>query len=70
MPELEILRAAGHITCELVGDEQLLEPEFRLFFRDVWPRMSEDERGVVREFLWVLRTRVKRRDNGSGGSNG
>ena len=55
-----MLIAAGHVTGEIESDDQLLEPEMRLFFRDVWSRMSEEERGVVRNFIEVLTVRVRR----------
>jgi len=59
--EPEMLSAAGYLSDgHEPSDEQLLEPQLRVFFRDVWPRMSEDERGVVREFVGVLTQRVRR----------
>ena len=51
IPVMRALHSASHVSREYEpSDDQYLEPEFRLFFRDVWPRMSEDERGVVSEF--------------------
>ena len=58
--ELEVLSAAGHVTVEVESDERLLEPEMRLFFKDTWPQMSEDERGVLRELVGVLGARIGR----------
>jgi transcriptional regulator with XRE-family HTH domain len=57
--EPEMLTSAGYLSDgHEPSDDQLLEPEFRVFFRDVWPRMSEDERGVVRDFLFMFTVRV------------
>jgi transcriptional regulator with XRE-family HTH domain len=57
--ESVMLTAAGYLSDgHELSDEQLLEPELRVFFRDVWPRMSEDEKGMVRDFLFVFTTRV------------
>jgi transcriptional regulator with XRE-family HTH domain len=60
--ELEMLAATGVIgEGEEKSDNQYMEPEVRVFFRDVWPRMNEDERGVVSDYLQVMRVRVERR---------
>ena len=63
--EPEMLTAAGYLSDEHEpSDEQLLEPQLRVFFRDVWPRMSEDEKGMVRDFVEMLRSRfVDRRES-------
>lgn len=58
--ELEVLAAAGYVTGDVNADDQLLEPELRLFFRDTWPQMSEDEQGVLKELAGVLGARIGR----------
>ncbi len=60
--ELEMLAAAGLIAeGEEKSDDQYLEPEFRVFFRDVWPKMSEDERQLMRDMIAMMKARVDRR---------
>ena len=55
-----MLIVAGHVSREYEpSDDQYLEPELRLFFRDVWPKMSEDEQGVMRGFVEVLGQRIQ-----------
>ncbi len=60
--ELEMLTAAGLIAeGEEKSDDQYLEPEFRVFFRDVWPRMSEDERQLTKDMVAMMKGRVDSR---------
>ncbi len=57
--ETEMFIAAGHVSREYEpSDDQHLEPERRLFFRDVLPGMSEDKQGVVRDFMEMVRMRM------------
>ena len=60
VPIMKVLHAAGHVSREYEpSDDQYLEPGMRLFFRDVWPRMGEDKRGLVRDFIEVFTVRVR-----------
>ena len=62
IPVMQVLHAAGHVSREYEpSDDQYLEPEMRLFFRDVWPRMSEDYQDVLKEFTSLLRQRMDSR---------
>ena len=64
IPVLQVQHAAGHVSREYQpSDDDYLEPELRLFFRDVWPKMSEDERGVVRDFVEMFKKRVASQGN-------
>ena len=60
--ELEMLTAAGHVTDRLEpSDDELLEPELRVFFREVWSRMSENEQEIVMDYVGMVRIRVERK---------
>jgi len=69
--ESQMLRAAGRYLSDghEPSDDQLLEPELRVFFRDVWPNMSEDERGMVREFVGMVKSRMNRNTVSAGRKN-
>ena len=57
-----MLTAAGHVTDRLEpSDDELLEPELRVFFRDVWPKMSEDERQLVKDTATMIAERAGKR---------
>jgi transcriptional regulator with XRE-family HTH domain len=61
IPVLKVLHAAGHVSREYQpSDDDYLEPELRLFFRNVWPKMSEDEQGLVKDVMGIFRARVER----------
>ncbi len=63
VPMMEMLEAAGQLphAAEPGGDGALLEPELRLFFRDDWDSLTSDEQELLRDFVRMLKTRVKRR---------
>lgn len=65
VPMMEMLEAAGQLppAAETRDDGALLEPELRLFFRDDWPSLTEDEQGLLRDFVRMLKTRLKRRQS-------
>ena len=52
------------------GRNTLLEPELRVFFADDWPDLSEDERELLRDFVRMLKTRLKRRQSQAGETAG
>jgi len=59
VPVLRVMHAAGHVSREYEpSDDEYLEPVLRVFFRDVWPKMSEDEKGVVKDFMEMLKMRT------------
>jgi len=63
IPLLEMLEAAGKLppAPEVGHDSALLEPELRLFFRDDWGTLTQDEQELLRDFIRMLKTRLKRR---------
>ncbi len=63
VPELEMLRAAGYLsTAPSVPRQELVrDPELRLFFRDDWEELSNEERELFRDFVRMLKTRLRRR---------
>jgi transcriptional regulator with XRE-family HTH domain len=62
VPLTDILTAAGHLDHHADSRDDLLQdPELRLFFRDDWPRLSDDERELLFDFIRMLKTRVRRR---------
>ena len=59
IPVLQVLHAAGHVSSEYEpSDDRYLDPELRLFFRDVWPKMSKCEQDILREFTSLLGQRM------------
>ncbi len=65
VPMMEMLEAAGQLppAAETTDDGALLEPELRLFFRDDWDSLTDDERELLRDFVRMLKTRLKRRQS-------
>jgi transcriptional regulator with XRE-family HTH domain len=65
VPFMEMLEAAGQLPPdpELGRDGALLEPELRLFFRDDWRALSQDEQDLLRDFVRMLKTRLRRRQS-------
>jgi transcriptional regulator with XRE-family HTH domain len=62
IPLHDVLRAAGYLPPALErSDDTLLEPELRLFFSDDWGRLTDDERELLRDFVRMLKTRLRRR---------
>ena len=63
VPLPEMLRASGYVqpVAEAADDRLFLEPELRLFFRDDWPKLTDDERELLRDFARMLKTRLRRR---------
>ncbi len=64
VPLHDVLRAAGYLPPALEQrDDRLLEPEFRLFFADDWHQLTDDERDLLRDFVRMLKTRIRRRQS-------
>lgn len=64
VPLHDVLRAAGYLPPALEQrDDHLLEPELRLFFADDWLRLTDDERDLLRDFVRMLKTRLRRRQS-------
>ena len=62
VPLHDVLRAAGYLPPALEQkDDLLLEPELRVFFADDWLNLTEDERELLRDFVRMLKTRLRRR---------
>jgi len=62
VPVLEVLHAAGHVSDgHQPSDDEYLEPELRVFFRDVWPRMSEDACLLLKDMLVMMTSRTRQR---------
>ena len=63
VPEAEMLAAAGYLRAETeVADEKLFkDPELRLFFRDDWRRLTQDEREMFLDVVRMFKTRLARR---------
>ena len=71
VPLHDVLRAAGYLPPSAEQhDDTLLEPELRVFFADDWPDLSEDERELLRDFVRMLKTRLKRRQSQAGETAG
>ena len=58
--EMVMLRLAGIVSDDdgRQSDEELLDPELRVFFRDAWPRMSDAKKELMRDLMWALGKRV------------
>jgi len=55
-----MLKLAGIVSDDdgRQSDEELLDPELRVFFRDAWPRMSDAKKELMRDLMWALGKRV------------
>ena len=64
VPLHDVLRAAGYLPPGLeTSDDALLEPELRVFFAEDWASLTDDERDLLRDFVRMLKTRLKRRQS-------
>jgi transcriptional regulator with XRE-family HTH domain len=65
IPLTELLRASGHLAGDATsGDDGNHIPsdrELNLFFRDDWQELTAEERELLRDFVRMLKTRLKRR---------
>ena len=66
VPELDMLRAAGYLSTPPTPPRQELvrDPELKLFFRDDWEELSDEERELFRDFVRMLKTRLRKRQRG------
>ena len=63
--ETEMLHAAGYLnaTSATQSHDLITDPELRLFFRDEWTRLTEEERGLLKDFTRMLKIRIRRREH-------
>ncbi len=68
--ETDMLRAAGYLnaTQSSQTEDIVTDPELRLFFRDEWPNLTDVERGLLKDFVRMLKTRIRRREHGDFGA--
>ncbi len=68
--EMEMLRAAGYLNATQAAQTEdiVTDPELRLFFRDEWPNLTDVERGLLKDFVRMLKTRIRRREHGDPGA--
>jgi len=68
--EMDMLRAAGYLnaTQATQNEDIITDPELRLFFRDEWPNLTDVERGLLKDFVRMLKTRIRRRKQGDAGA--
>jgi transcriptional regulator with XRE-family HTH domain len=68
--EMEMLRAAGYLNATQAAQTEdiITDPELRLFFRDEWPNLTDIERGLLKDFVRMLKTRIRRREQGDAGA--
>ena len=59
--ETQMLQEAGYLSTAIPESDEdlLLDPELRLFFRQDWKLLSEDEKEWFRDFVRLLKTRHK-----------
>lgn len=64
--EMEMLRTAGYLNATQTAQTEdiITDPELRLFFRDEWPNLTDVERGLLKDFVRMLKTRIRRRNHG------
>lgn len=62
MPPQDMLREAGYLPSAVdQSDDALLEPELKAFFSQDWRSLTEVERDLLRDFVRMLKSRVRRR---------
>ena len=64
--ETQMLQEAGYLSeGSCPSDEDLLpDPELRLFFRQDWQLLSEDEKEWFKDFVRLLKTRHRSQPQG------
>ncbi|MEA3253485.1 MAG: helix-turn-helix transcriptional regulator [Chloroflexota bacterium] len=56
--EMEMFKWAGYLSEAVPTDEELIDdPELRLFFRDEWQHLSDDEREWFKGFVRMMKER-------------
>lgn len=62
VPETEMLKEAGFLSSVTNSDEELLDdPELRLFFREEWQELSEEEKEWFRGFIRMIKETRRQR---------
>jgi transcriptional regulator with XRE-family HTH domain len=62
VPETEMLKEAGFLSSVTSSDEELLDdPELRLFFREEWQELSEEEKEWFRGFIRMIKETRRQR---------
>jgi len=66
VPELEMFREAGYLSeIPPPSDEELIgDPELRLFFRDEWKYLSDDEKEWFKGFVRMIKVRRREKPGG------
>lgn len=66
VPELEMFREAGYLSeTPPPSDEELIgDPELRLFFRDEWKYLSDDEKDWFKGFVRMIKVRRREKPGG------
>jgi transcriptional regulator with XRE-family HTH domain len=60
--ETEMFKAAGYLSETVPSDEELIDdPELRLFFRDEWKYLSDDEKEWFKGFVRMIKERRRER---------
>ncbi len=65
VPPVDLFKAAGHLphSTEAEDNQILADHELRLFFRDDWKKLTDEERELLKDFIRMLKTRVNRRSS-------
>ena len=68
--EMDMLRAAGYLNATQAAQTEdiITDPELRLFFRDEWPNLTDVERGLLKDFVRMLKIRIRRREQVDAGA--
>ena len=66
--EMEMFREAGYLSqTPPPSDEELLDdPELRLFFRDEWKHLSDDEKEWFKGFVRMMKVRRREKTGQEG----
>jgi len=58
IPETQMFKEAGYLSDTVPTDEELIDdPELRLFFRDEWKHLSDDEKEWFKGFVRMIKER-------------
>ena len=63
IPRVQMLFALGHLpdASDTSLDDIPLPPDLRAFLTDDWPRLTDDDRALLTDFLHILQARLNRR---------
>ena len=66
-PEAKMFKEAGYLSDTVPSDEELIDdPELRLFFRDEWKYLSDDEKEWFKEFVRMIKERRREKSKSKG----